>query len=858
LIILKHFFKLDIIKKTGIMNKQLFKTAFTFIFLNVMSILYGQTSSNDLWRLVPEKMATGDKVRRSSFPKEYHVFELNLHLLKLKLVNAPALHSSPAPSSLIIEFPNSDGQFERFAVYESSIMEPGLEAKFPMIKTYAAQGIDDPTATMRFSVTQFGLHTMALSGIKSTNFIDPFTTDLVNYIVYDRNSLGADNQNFTCLTDEKISFPSLNENTSGDFSVQNINDKKLRTYRLAQSCNAEYGNLFAGTSNQKANIQAQMVITINRVNTVYERDLSIHLNFVTNNDLVIYYGSTTTDPWSGEFNTKTAQTIDANIGVANYDIGHNFNTTDGGSAGCLSCVCLSSSQSGTHKGRGMTGRANPTGDAFDIDYVAHEMGHQFGGYHVMNTCSRSGNGTTEVEPASGSSIMGYAGICGTNANVQNNSHADFNYVNIRDISNNIKTGNSSSCASITNLTNNPPTAYAGLDYIIPKSTAYILEGTGTDIDGNSSLTYNWSQNDPAQSPGSAAPVATYSVGPLYRSFAPAVSPNRYMPALATILSNTLNSTWEKTPSVGRVLNFSFVVRDNYVGGGQTASDLMKITVDAASGPFSITTQNAATSWTAGTTQTISWNVAGTNAGAVNTPSVNIFLSVDGGNTYPFTLASNVQNNGSTTITVPSIQTTTARFMVRGAGNIFFDINNAAITIVAPSAVTPISNFNITNSICTNVSVQLNDQSLNTPTSWTWTATQSAGVSFSNKNAQNPSVVFSNPGTYTISLAAKNSAGTNISNQVVTVSVCITDIKNLTNETFAIYPNPTNGIFTLDFKSNTIENTYVEVYDGIGKQILNETINNQINIISLEKYANGIYTVRIKNNNSYSTVRVIKE
>ncbi|MBL7936490.1 MAG: hypothetical protein JNM51_11860, partial [Bacteroidia bacterium] len=255
------------------MSKQLFNTAFTFIFLNVMSCLYGQTGSNDLWRLVPEKMATGDKVRRSSFPKEYHIFKLDLDLLKSKLVNAPVIHSSPAPSSLIIEFPNSDGQFERFAVYESSIMEPGLEAKFPMIKTYAAQGIDDPTATMRFSVTQFGLHTMALSGIKSANFIDPFTTDLVYYIVYDRNSLGADNQNFTCLTDEKISFPSLNENTSGDFSVQNINDKKLRTYRLAQSCNAEYGNLFAGTSNQKANIQAQMTITINRVNTVYERDL---------------------------------------------------------------------------------------------------------------------------------------------------------------------------------------------------------------------------------------------------------------------------------------------------------------------------------------------------------------------------------------------------------------------------------------------------------------------------------------------------------------------------------------------------------------------------------------------------------
>jgi hypothetical protein len=305
-------------------------------------------------------------------------------------------------------------------------------------------------------------------------------------MVYDKKSLGANTQNFSCLTDEEVKLPSLTNDVA---KVLNIDDQKLRTYRLAQSCNAEYGNIFAGTgtlAQQKANIQAQMVLTINRVNGVYERDLSITMEFVPNNDLIIYCGSTTTDPWSNEWNTKTAQTIDAAIGVANYDIGHNFNTTGGGNAGCLSCVCLSTSQTATHKGRGYTGSTNPTGDSFDIDYVAHEMGHQYGGYHVMNTCSRSGNGSTEVEPASGSSIMGYAGICGTN--VQNQSHDDFNYVNIRDISTNVKTGNSSTCAQITNLTNNPPTASAGNDYVIPKSTAYILEGTGNDPDGNASLT----------------------------------------------------------------------------------------------------------------------------------------------------------------------------------------------------------------------------------------------------------------------------------------------------------------------------------------------------------------------------------
>jgi PKD repeat protein len=983
------------------MKKNYLKTIAGIFLAFIFSSAFAQNSSNALWTKYSSNEINGEKVRRSSFPKTYHLFQLDLNLFKSRLMNAPILFSNNGQPALVLEFPNADGNYEKFAVYESSIMDPLLEAKFPMIKTYAAQGIDDPTATMRFSVTQFGLHTMSISGIKSTVFIDPYTSDLSTYIVYDRNNLGADSQSFQCLTDENVTLPSVQKtNGDGSLSVQNINDQKLRTYRLAQSCTAEYGNLFAGTSNQKANIQAQMAITMNRVNGVYERDLAIHMNFVANNDLVIYYGSTTTDPWSNEWNTKTAQTIDAAIGVTNYDIGHNFNTTGGGNAGCLSCVCMNSSQSSTHKGRGYTGRANPTGDAFDIDYVAHEMGHQFGGYHVMNTCSRSGNGQTEVEPASGSSIMGYAGIC--SSNVQNNSHADFAYVNIRDISNNIKTGNSSSCAAITTLTNTPPTASAGLDYTVPISTAYILEGTGSDADGNSSLTYAWAQNDPAQSPGSGAPASTYSVGPLYRALPPSTSPNRYMPALATVLANSLNSTWEKTPSVARTMNFSFIVRDNSVGAGQTASDLMKVTVSAAAGPFSITSQNTATTWTAATTQTVTWNVANTNTGAVNTPSVNIFLSTNGGLLYPITIATNIANTGTAVITVPSVTTTTGRLMVRGAGNIFYDINNAALTIVAaPAAAAPVANFSVaTSNLCTGSNIQLNDQSANAPTSWTWTATSSTGVVFSNANAQNPTVTFATPGTYTISLNAMNSLGSDNSTKTITVNssptvtvnsaticagqstvlnasgassynwstsssspsisvsptsnttytvtgtsngcpnikttmvtvnnlptvsltpsstmICVSDgtiglsgtpsggtfsgtgvsgnvfdpsvsgtgthtltysytdgnacsntnaktvsvnvctgINELTTNTFIIYPNPTSGNFSIDFKavSSPIE---IEVFDAIGKLVLSQTVSTTHTDISLESFAKGIYTVRLKTDESYSILRVIKE
>jgi subtilisin-like proprotein convertase family protein len=270
--------------------------------------------------------------------------------------------------------------------------------------------------------------------------------------------------------------------------------------------------------------------------------------------------------------------------------------------------------------------------------------------------------------------------------VQPHSDDDFNYVNVRDITLNIQTGNSSSCAVTTPLTNNPPTANAGADYTIPKGTAYILEGTATDVDGLASLTYNWSQNDPAQSPGNGAPQSTYTVGPLYRSISPQTSPDRYMPALASVIAGNLTPTWEVTPSVGRTMNFSFIVRDNDILGGQTASDLMTVTVSGTAGPFTVTSQSTNVVWNAGATETVTWNVAGTNAGAVNCPNVNIYLSVDGGLTYPYTLASNVPNNGSASVSVPAVTSTTARVMVRGAGNIFYALNGANFSVQASEFV----------------------------------------------------------------------------------------------------------------------------------------------------------------------------
>jgi hypothetical protein len=648
-----------------------------------------QASKNIWTKTSQSRLEKEAKVHRSSKPSDFQLYELDLESLKRSIANAPMRGEIIAKNSPVrIAFPNESGEFETFAIIETPVMEEELARKMPMIKAYAGQGIDDPSATMRFTVTQFGLHTMTLSGTKRSWYIDPYTEDRNNYMVYSKAALGIDNQGFECLTDEKVELPSLSGNTSTNKA---IDDSKLRTYRLAQSCTGEYGTIFKGTgttAQQKANVQAQMAITMTRVNGIYERDLATTMIFVANNDDVIYL-TANNDPWNNEWNTQTAVTLDNVIGVNNYDIGHNFNTTGGGSAGCLGCVCTSVSQTGTHKGRGYTGRADPTGDPFDVDYVAHEMGHQFDGWHTMNTCSRSGNGATEVEPASGTTIMGYAGICASN--VQNNSDAYFNYVNIRDISANIKTGASSSCDVETNIGNSAPTADAGSNYTIPVSTPYMLIGSSTDPDGTASHTFTWEQNDTEQAPnGQAPPVVGSAVGPMVRSFEGTTNPIRYIPRLSDLVTTGGSTTWEVLPSVSRTMEFALTVRDNNAGGGQTADDLMTVTTNASAGPFTVSSQNSATVWPQGSTQTITWNVAGTNAAPINAANVDILLSKDGGLTYPTVLATATPNDGSHDIVVPNGESSTCRIMVKGSGNIFFNINSAVIDI--SGAVNPVISY----------------------------------------------------------------------------------------------------------------------------------------------------------------------
>ncbi|MFD2822295.1 reprolysin-like metallopeptidase [Lacinutrix iliipiscaria] len=639
---------------------------FVLTFFSIKNSAFSQDKTTSLWDKVSKPSSSLNRTSlQNSYPSQAAFYQVDINSLKTKLEESPKRGTLAARhSNVVIKFPNIDGVLESYRIEEASTMAPELQAQFPNTRSYSGKGIDDPTALIRFSISdEKGLSSMVLS-TKKTVFIEPYSEDLSTYILYTRSSDEA-RSDFVCET----------EYIPADFSnfdlelYRNANDGTLRTFRLALACTGEYAQFHGGTV---PNVVAAMNTTMTRVNGVFERDVAITMEIVANNTNVIYLNAGT-DPYTnnngGAMLGENQTACDANIGTGNYDIGHVFSTGGGGVA------YLNSPCTGIKAG-GVTGQAAPVGDTFDIDYVAHEMGHQYGGNHTQNNaCNRS---AVSVEPGSASTIMGYAGICAPN--VQGNSDDYFHGENIKEMWANISAGNST-CGAQSGTGNTAPIATAGSNHIIPISTPFVLRGSATDVNGTGSLTYCWEQVDTA--PATMPPVSTSTGGPAFRSLLPKVSPNRYMPDFATVLAGSTASTWEVVPSVSRTMDFSLTVRDNVSGGASSDSDSMRATTTAAAGPFIVTSQGTPVTWNAGGSELITWNVAGTTANGVNTANVNILMTTDAGATFT-TLLANTPNDGSQTITVPNVVTSTARIIVEGAGNIFYNVNAADITIQTSS------------------------------------------------------------------------------------------------------------------------------------------------------------------------------
>lgn len=633
-------------------------------------------------RLITNAFSLIEGLSYQNLPNQYihaakfQTFQLDFSKLneQLSLPDIPNRFDLSPTNEILLDIPNPQGGFDRYKVLKNATMHPLLEAKYPEIKTFDVVGLTDKWKKGKIDVTPHGFHAMIFDRNNGTFFVDPLShgrSDL--YMVYYKSDF-VTNKTMSCFHESNEEQALSNDIIeAGDDIRISYASCALRTYRIAIAATGEYTTFHGGTV---ALALAAQVTTMNRVNGVYEREIAITMQIIPNNDLIIYTNAAT-DPYTngtpGTMINQNQTNITNVIGSANYDIGHVFGTNSGGLAG-LGVVCNNS-----NKARGVTGSGAPVGDPFDIDYVAHEIGHQYGANHTQNNnCNSVAN--SRYEPGSASTIMGYAGICAPN--VQNNSDDYFHSRSLQEMGTFIS-GSGHNCPVITTLPNESPTIVSTNGGVsLPISTPFALTATATDPNSGNTLLYRWEQYNNQAS--TQPPQATATGGPNFRSFASTTNPTRYFPRL-TALANNGPFTWEVLPSVSRTMAFRVTVHDDHQIGACSDYVATTVTFDATAGPFVVTYPSATgISWPAGSTQTVTWNVANTNNTNVNCQFVRIFLSTNGGTSYPILLAENVPNNGSFDVITPNMPNTTSRIMVMADNGTFFDISNNNFTITAPA------------------------------------------------------------------------------------------------------------------------------------------------------------------------------
>lgn len=677
---------------------------------------------------------------RSNFPANYKLFDADLSAMQQYLLSAARTKSS----QIILTLPNADGIMEEYELTEASNFEPELQAKYNEIRSFSGKGITDKNARLKLSISPQGVQTVVFREGKEEEYIEPYSEDNLTYSVF-KSQRKIGQLPWMCSTVDNQLASALNQIITDQPIGIASSAGSLKILRLALSCNGEYANYFGATSttpDREARVLAAYNATLTRCNGIFEKDLAIHLNLIPTTTAVIYYDPAT-DPYSpsaalSAWNGQLQATLTSIIGDANYDIGHMFGSTGGGgNAGCIGCVCNAG------KGSGITSPSDniPQGDNFDIDYVAHEIGHQLGANHTFSMSNEATGVNKEV--GSGITIMGYAGI--TAQDVAPHSIDIFHQASIQQIQNNIATKTCGTTLAI-GANNTTPVVAPLTNYTIPRSTPFFLTGSATDVDGDA-LTYVWEQNDN----GSATTTSTASVasatkatGPNWISFRPTTSPTRYFPQLSTILAGQnvtgplpggdAGANIEALSSVARTLNFRLTVRDNAPYSstlpevGQTSFADVVITVNGTAGPFAVTAPNTNVSWGAGTTQNVTWSVNSTNLAPINCANVKISLSTDGGQTFPIVLAESTPNDGTHPVLIPNNLSSTARIKIEAIGNIFFDVSNTNFNISTPPLCgnpTGLTSTGITTSAANlswtavaNATSYAVEYKLNTATTWT--------------------------------------------------------------------------------------------------------------------------------------------
>jgi len=662
-------------------------SAVMWLFFGLNAQTNPASSGAKFWTPVTtSEMKLPENTRQILKPEHSKLFHLDLTAMRSRLATAP-MEFTAAESPLLLSLPDADGRMRVFQVWESPVMAPQLMAKYPGIRTYTAQATDESGDIMRLGVGYKGFYAFTFSSETGVQTLRPFAEGQdAYYMAYREADLPADGlpgSAVACGTPDGHAAEApidFDEEINQYFTADRggVEPVKLKKYRLAVSAKAEYTVFHGGT---KALVMSAIVEAVNFIAALQERDFSVRMELVANNDTLIFFDPNT-DPYAGsevgDWMDANQVTVSNRIGLANYDVGHVFGLYVSGSAGGIAGgrVCNAS-----NKARASSSASSPNGESFYLT-IAHELCHQMSGSHTWSICNdlyadqlSSGNA---YEPGSGSTIMSYSGACGTN-NVQGFSDSYFHVRSMDQVRQFYTTG-TGTCGTFEDTDNNYPTAtiLSPNNVSIPIRTPFELKGEGSDPDGDV-LTYCWEQYDLGPSSPLGQPIGN---APLFRSFKPSAVSSRLFPRLTNIILNSTSKT-EVLPDTTRPLNFRFSVRDNHAKAGGQAWTAIRLNAVESAGPFLVTYPNTNTViWYGGEFQTVTWDMANTDKSPVNCQKVNIWLSTDNGATYEFKLADGVPNNGVCCVKVPNIVDNLCRIRIEAVGNVFFDLSNAAFKIRA--------------------------------------------------------------------------------------------------------------------------------------------------------------------------------
>jgi hypothetical protein len=584
-------------------------------------------------------------------------------------------------------------------------MQSGLARRFTQIKSYKGKGLDDRTAVARFENTPRGLHGMVLSG-SYTFFVDVLDWKENLYVSYAKSALPPTPKPINCNESDRNqkSFFRRTQNPGGgvrNHSGPPMIGNELRIYRLAVAVSHRYVDAIQKLADpnlpEKDPLQEAFEAihrTVDRVNLIYETELGIRFELI-NSEAELIFTNASNDPYNDddtsdnlvELNQKT---VDRIIGRPNYDVGHLFVVSSGG-AGSQPCAC-----NDDFKAQGVSGNPVPAGNAFDVQVVAHELGHQFNASHSFNGTTlgcKYRNRETAYEPGSGSTIMGYSSatnICGAET-IQSSADPYFHAISLKEITEYItssKPGAGDTCPQkISNGNNFSPVINAGPSHSIPQGTPFTLLATSSSDGDGDLLTFNWEEFDlgSPDPPDPQDPNERRKKRPIFRSLESSDTAQRTFPSLASILIAPTFYTAEALPSNSRVMRFRVTARDRR---GRYGFDDAVVTVvtrrgSANVGPFVVNSPQVGSVWKLGSSQVVTWDVAGTTFQPINCQHVEISLLINGDLDHPIVLTGSVTNNGSATIIVPGNTplTSSARVMVRAVGNIFFNLSPGDIQIV---------------------------------------------------------------------------------------------------------------------------------------------------------------------------------